>query len=225
MSAIQATIKNRLFIVIFSLLFISGSFTAANASTQPPDKMLEAATKKMLRAINTNRAEIKRSPEKLKSLVEEIILPHLDLITASKMVMGKYWRRADKTQKIQFIRQFRLMLLRFYSTALSEYLKGRDKKLNENLIHHFPIKLKDNDTTITVRAELTPDTGKKIPIRYRMHLKSKKGWKIYDVSVEGVSMVTTYKNNFATELKTKGVDGLIASLKAKNEQLLAKNDK
>lgn len=222
MPAIQQPLKNGLFALIFTLFFIANS--QANANIQPPDKMLKDATQTMLRSINENREEIRNSPDKLKSLVEKIILPHLDFISASKLVMGKYWRRADKPQKIKFIRQFRLLLLRFYSSALSEYLDGRDKAIKEDLIHYFPLTLNDGETSITVRAEVKPDTGQAIPIRYRLHL-TKKGWKIFDVSVEGVSMITTYKNNFATELKVKGIDGLIASLEEKNKSLLANNDK
>ena len=224
MSAIQTTIKNRLFMFIFSLLFISNSLATANPDIQPPDEMLKAATQKMLRSINDNRTEIKNSPDKLKSLVEEIILPHLDFIAASKMVMGKYWRRAEKQQKIKFIRQFRLLLLRFYSSALSEYLDGRDKVLNENLIRYFPIVLKEGDTSLTIRAEIQVESGQPIPMRYRMHL-TRKGWKIYDVSVEGISMITTYKNNFATQFKTEGIDAMIASLEEKNKKMLANNTK
>jgi len=225
MPASQITIKNGLFIFIFSLLFTANSLAAANSSIQPPDEMLKVATTKMLRSINENRTEIQNSPKKLQSLVEEIILPHLDFIAASKMVMGKYWRRAKKEQKIKFIRQFRLLLLRFYSSALSEYLNGRDKDLKEDLIQYFPIKLKEGEKSITVRAEIQPESGKQpVPIRYRMRL-TKKGWKIYDVSVEGISMITTYKNNFATQFKTQGIDALITSLEEKNKQMLANNNK
>jgi len=222
MLATQITVKNGIFLFILSLFVASNSIAAANPSIQPPDEMLKIATKKMLRSINDNRTEIKQSPDKLKSLVEEIILPHLDFIAASKAVMGKYWRRAAKDQKLNFIRQFRLLLLRFYSSALSEYLNGQDKDLDENLIHYFPIKIKEGEKSLTIRAEVKPDTGQPIPIRYRMHL-TKKGWKIYDVSVEGISMITTYKNNFANQFKTEGIDALIASLKEKNEQMLANN--
>lgn len=225
MRAIQTTIINGL--ILIGLLFTTNSMAIANAensSAQAPDEMLKKATLKMIRSINSHRGEIKQSPDKMKSLVEQIILPHLDFIAASKMVMGKYWRRAEKQQKINFIRQFRLLLLRFYSSALSEYMVGRDKALSEDLFHYFPIKLNDGDSTITVRAELISDKGNNIPIHYRMHL-TKKGWKIYDVSVEGVSMITTYKNNFATQFKNEGIDALIASLEEKNKNLLANNNK
>ncbi len=219
MPATQALIKNGVFIFILSLIFNVNSLAAANPNLQAPDKMLEAATIKMLRSINNHRSEIKKSPEKLKSLVEDIILPHLDFISASKMVMGKYWRRAEKAQKIKFIKQFRILLLRFYSSALSEYLSGSDKLLREDLIHYFPHELNEGDTATTVRAEIQLESGQAIPIRYRMHL-TRKGWKIYDVSVEGISMITTYKNNFASQFKTQGIDSLIASLEEKNKHMM-----
>jgi len=224
MQTIQTTIKNGL--LIFGLLFATNGMATANAdpTVQAPDEMLKKATVKMLRSINSHRADIKSSPDKLKSLVEQIILPHLDFIAASKMVMGKYWLRSEKQQKINFIRQFRLLLLRFYSSALAEYLNDKDKDLPEDLIHYFPINLKDGEKSITVRAELKSDKGDTIPIHYRVHL-TKKGWKIYDVSVEGISMITTYKNNFATQFKTEGIDALIASLEEKNKNLLANNNK
>jgi phospholipid transport system substrate-binding protein len=222
MSAIQNILKNGFF--IFSLLFVSSSQAATAPSIQAPDDLLKAATIEMLHSINEHRAEIKQSPDKLKSLVEEIILPHLDFIAASKIVMGKYWRLAEQKQKIAFIQQFRILLLRFYSSALAEYLSGNDKKLADNLIQYFPIQLNEGETSLTVRAELISDSGKTIPIHYRMHLTSK-GWKIYDVAVEGISMITTYKTNFATQFKTEGIDALIASIEEKNKQLLVNNNK
>jgi len=222
MSTFPQTLKNGVFALVFAMLFMAN--TQAQAKIQPPDELLKVATIKMLHSINDSRAEIKKSPAKLTSLVEEIILPHLDFIAASKMVMGKYWRTSEKQQKIKFIRQFRLLLLRFYSSALAEYLNGRDKDLKDNLIQYFPITLKDGETSMTVRAEVMPESGKAIPIHYRMHL-TKKGWKIYDVSVEGISMITTYKNNFATQFRSDGVDALIASLEEKNKNLLVSDSK
>lgn len=216
MAVLSQMLKNGILALIISLLLI----TVSHANIQPPDKMLEAATKTMLRSINENRAEIKQSPDKLKSLVEKIILPHLDFIAASKLVMGKYWRRAEKEQKIKFIRQFRLLLLRFYSSALSEFLSNDDKKLNEDLIQYFPIKVAEGETSLTVRAQIKPESGKTVPIFYRVHL-TRKGWKIFDVSVEGISMITTYRNNFAVQFRSEGIDALIASLEEKNKNMLS----
>lgn len=224
MPALPQILKNGILAFICPLLFIANS--QAQANIQPPDELIKVNTLKMLRSINHHRADINKSPDKLSSLIEEIILPQLDFITASKMVMGKYWRRAEKEQKIKFIREFRILLLRFYSSALSEYLTGRNENLKEDLITYFPIELREGEKTITVRGEVHQDTGPAVPIYYRMHLTGK-GWKIYDVSVEGISMITTYKNNFATQFNTEGIDSLITSLQEKNKQILAnnKNDK
>ncbi len=221
MSSNPLNLKSAIFGFFVTLLFISNSLAAANPSLQPPDELLKKATLDMLHSINNHRAEIRKKPEKLQSLVEEIILPHLDFITASKIVMGKYWRRASKEQKIRFIRQFRTLLLRFYSSALAEYLSDRNKDLADDLIRYYPLKMTDEDGPITVRAEVRVENGQPIPIHYRLH-KTHKGWKIFDVSVEGVSMITTYKNNFATQLKTDGIDAMIASLEEKNRQMLTK---
>ncbi|MCW8899712.1 MAG: ABC transporter substrate-binding protein [Gammaproteobacteria bacterium] len=220
MSTYSQTFKNGFFAFAISLLFIANS--QAQATIQPPDELIKDNTIKMLRSINEHRPEIKKTPEKLTALVEEIILPHLDFITASKMVMGKYWRRAEKEQKIKFIREFRLLLLRFYSSALSEYLNGKDNDLKLDLIKYFPVTLKEGETALTVRGEVEQQNGPAIPIHYRMHLTSK-GWKIFDVSVEGISMITTYKNNFATQFQTDGIDALIVSLEEKNKDMLATN--
>lgn len=222
MAALSQQIKNGLFVFIFFTIMSFIFATNSHANTKAPDEILKANTIKMLQAINAHRAEIKQSPKKLTSLVEEIILPHLDFITASKLVMGKYWRQAEKAQKLAFIRQFRLLLLRFYSSALTEYLSDKDADLDLNLIHYFPLQLEAGEKSVTVRAELQPDTGKAIPIFYRMHMTSK-GWKIFDVSVEGVSMITTYKNNFASQFRAEGIDALIVSLEEKNKQMLVNN--
>jgi phospholipid transport system substrate-binding protein len=221
MSTLPNILKNGFFTLIIGLLFVANS--QAQANIQPPDELIQENTTKMLRSINQHRPEIKKTPDKLTKLVEDIILPHLDFITASKIVMGKYWRRANKEQKINFIRQFRLLLLRFYSSALSEYLNNKNKDLKLDLIKYFPTTLKEGETSITIRGEVEQENGPGIPIYYRMHL-TKKGWKIFDVSVEGISMITTYKNNFATQLKTDGIDALILSLEEKNKGMLAENN-
>jgi phospholipid transport system substrate-binding protein len=204
---------------ILALVLSFFILSTSHANTTDPDVLLKQATYDMIEAINANRNEIKTNPDKLKTLVEEIILPHLDLITASKWVMGKYWRQASKDQKLNFIRAFRTMLLRFYSSALAEYLKDDSKKIDHKIFTYYPIRGDLASKDVTVNAIVTPDKGEPVPIHYNMHLTSN-GWKIYDVSVEGVSMITTYKNNFATELQQKGIDGLIASIEEKNQNML-----
>lgn len=135
--------------------------------------------------------------------------------------MGKHWRHADKGQKIKFIKQFRELLLSFYSSALAEYLGERtEKTFDPNMFQFQPIRANDTDTDVTVRSKLVSDSGEPLPIHFHMH-ETKKGWKVYDVSVEGISVVTTYRTSFGSEIKQKGLDSLIASLSEKNSKFLA----
>ena len=213
------TILNRL--GLFACLMLL-NLSASQASVQAPDELLKSTTHDMFVAMNSEREALRSNPNRVKELVETILLPHVDIITASKWVMGKYWRTASQEQKVGFIREFRTLLVRFYSSALAEYLDTSKEVLDENIIHYFPLRNAAEDKDVTVRAEVRPKTGAPVPINYSMHLTDK-GWKVYDVSVEGVSVITTYKNNFANEIKQKGIDGLIASIAERNQELLVKN--
>lgn len=199
------------------------SLGVTHANISGPDDLLRSTTHEVFQELNQNRTSFANNPTQVRQLLEKHLLPHVDIITASKWVMGKYWRTASKEQKLRFITEFRTLLLRFYSSALAEYLDTSHEVLDEGIIHFFPIRNKPDDTDITVRGEVRPKSGKPFPINFSMHL-TEKGWKVYDVSVEGVSIITTYKNNFASEIKEKGIDGLIDSIADRNAELLAKNN-
>jgi phospholipid transport system substrate-binding protein len=190
------------------------------AETTPPDTVLEMASRQMVTAINANREKIKADPGMVNDLVEDILMPHIDFISSSKWVLGKHWRSANKEQKLEFIRQFRSLLLRFYSTALAEYLTNNT--VSEDMFVFLPLRGDTSSKRVTVHSEIHAPSGSIIPVKYNMHL-TKKGWKVYDVSIEGVSMVTTYRTSFASEIKQKGLDGLIASLTERNDKLARKD--
>jgi phospholipid transport system substrate-binding protein len=190
------------------------------AEPTPPNTVLEMASRQMISAINANQDKIKTDPAVLNGLVEEILMPHIDFIAASKWVLGKHWRRANKEQKLEFIRQFRTLLLRFYSTALSEYLTTNT--VTEDMFVFLPLRGDTTNKQVTVNSEIHAPSGSIIPVKYSMHL-TRKGWKVYDVSIEGVSMVTTYRTSFAAEIKQKGLDGLIATLTERNDKLARKD--
>ena len=203
-------------LVLASSLLIS----PLQAEPTPPNDVLEMASRQMISAINANHEKIKSDPTVLNGLVEEILMPHIDFIAASKWVLGKHWRRASKEQKLEFIRQFRSLLLRFYSTALSEYLTTNT--VTEDMFVFLPLRGDTASKRVTVTSEIHALSGSIIPVKYNMHL-TKKGWKVYDVSIEGVSMVTTYRTSFASEIKQKGLDGLITSLTERNDKLARKD--
>ena len=120
-----------------------------------------------------------------------------------------------------FIKAFRKLLLRFYSSALTEYLNSHDGKLDPKIMVFF----KPADTNakqLVLRSEVQPKSGKPVPVNYQMHM-TRKGWRVFDVSVEGVSVITTYKTSFASEIQQKGLDALITSIKTRNEKLHTAN--
>lgn len=207
-------------VISAALILLLAAGRPALAENQNPDDarvLLEQVASEMIEATNARREEIKQDPEVVKELVEDLLLPHIDLITASRWVLGKHWRRASKEQKIEFIKHFRGMLLRFYSTALAEYLSNNT--VDKNLIRFQPVRAEAGREDITVRSEVHPPNGQPIPVNYSMHM-TRKGWKVYDVSVEGISMVTTYRNSFNEEISRNGLDKLIARLAEKDSDLV-----
>lgn len=204
-----------LFLALIAVLF--GSVPMANASDEDPKALLESVSNKMITALNDNRDGIKQDPAVTQRLIEEILIPHIDFITAAKYVLGKHWDTASKKQKIAFIKAFRKLLLRFYSSALTEYLNSHDGQLDPKIMVFF--KPSDaNAKQLVVRSEVQPKSGKPVPVNYQMHI-TRKGWKVFDVSVEGVSVITTYKTSFASEIQQSGLDALIASLESRNQKL------
>jgi phospholipid transport system substrate-binding protein len=214
----QPFVKRSFLSALFLSLCLTFSHTVL-ANTDSPKLLLEETAAKMIDALNSNRDKIKGKPQLTEDLIEKILMPHIDFITASKYVLGNYWDSASREQKIEFIKSFRTLLLRFYSSALSEYLNSHDEKLDMSLMT-FQDPGKIDSEQVTIRSEVKPKTGKPVPITYQM-LKTNRGWKVFDVSIEGVSVITTYKTSFASEIQQKGLDGLIASLKERNAKLLA----
>ena len=214
MNKIQTYNKLPIFALISALLMFFAPLAQAEKS---PKALLEETATAMITAVNENREQIKSDPKITQQLIEKILLPHIDFITASKYVLGKHWDTASKEQKIGFIKAFRTLLLRFYSSALTEYLNSGAELLDPGVIH-FQDPGTITTRQITLRSEVKPKSGKPVPVNYQMH-KTRKGWKVFDVSVEGVSVITTYKTSFASEITQSGLDSLITSLQERNARL------
>jgi phospholipid transport system substrate-binding protein len=202
---------------LLGLLLALLSLQPVLAETASPKALLEDVTREMIHALNTRQDEIRKDPQVAREVVEELLLPHLDLITSSRWVLGRHWRDASQEQKLEFIRHFRAMLLQFYSGALAEYLKTNH--VDQNLISFLPLRQGNNPEDVTVHSEVHPPNGSSIKVNYQMHL-TRNGWKVYDVTVEGISVVTTYRTSFANEIRQHGLDGLIARLADRNSDLV-----
>lgn len=184
------------------------SLTAV-ADAIPPDVLVKNTANEVLEIIKKDKDIQAGDMSKITALAEEKILPHFDFERMSRMVLGKYWNKASKEQKAQFIAEFRALLIRTYASALSKY--------RNQTIEYKPLRAQPTDTDVTVKTQILQPGGQPLLIDYSL-VKNGEDWKVYDVVIEGVSLVTNYRGQFATEVKQSGMDGLIQRLADKNKQ-------
>ncbi len=192
---------------IFLLLLLLPWMLQANAA-MGPDELIKQTSEKVLNTLSKNKVEFEKNPDKVDQLINDIILPHLDFKAMSKLALGKNWRKANKEQRAKFVEAFKTMLVRTYSKSLTEYT---DQKI-DFLPYHPPAKGK---RTTIVKTQIKQDAGPAIPIDYRLRIKNDI-WKVYDIKIDGISLVTNYRNSFASDIRKVGMDGLIDKLLVKN---------
>ncbi|MDP1558215.1 MAG: ABC transporter substrate-binding protein [Nitrosomonas sp.] len=185
------------------------------ATNIPPDRLVDETVRDVVTIINQDE-ELKtgRNKEKMLNLVENKILPHFDFLRMTQLAMGKNWRNANAEQQNVLVEEFRTLLVRTYSNTLSSY--------SDETINVSPISGLGDATEATVRTQVVQGMGKEpVPIDYSMQ-KTATGWKIFDVTVAGVSLVTNYRSSFNSQIRRGGVDGLIKTLSDKNISLVGK---
>jgi len=187
-------------------LFAPDRMLAAELS---PQDMVRDTSSRMLVAMNTEQDLIERDAAHLYALVEEIVLPYFDFRRMSQWVLGKNWRTATAAQREQFVEQFRILLVRTYGTALLEYA-------DEEIVY-LPYVEEQNAARVTVRTEIDQPGVGVIPIYYSMY-QSDDGWKVYDISISGVSLVTNYRSTYGSIIRKDGIDHLINKLTEHNRQ-------
>jgi phospholipid transport system substrate-binding protein len=185
----------------------------AVAQDVAPDALVRSVTDDVIAVVKQDKDIQSGSTRKTIALVEEKVLPHFDFTRMTALAMGINWRKATAEQQKVLVEQFKTLLVRTYSTALSAY--------RNQVIEVKPLRAQPNDTEVTVRSEVKQSGAEAVSIDYSMS-KTPAGWKVYDVAVGGVSLVTTYRDTFAAEVRNAGIDGLIKSLSQKNQQLAAK---
>ncbi len=205
--------------IIAMLLLINSSVVFAKATELTPDKVLNIATDELLVVINNDKEKIKKSPEYVYEVVTKYLVPHIDFVSAARWVLGKHERTASLEEKKQFILEFRTLMIRFYASALREYLINSETDITKDMIQYKPVNLKEGEKEVIVRSEIVPSSGKKVPVHFHMHIKRGK-WKIFDVSVDGISVVTTYRTSFSSQIRKKGLTEVIATLKKRNSSLI-----
>lgn len=190
--------------LLLLVLLCAGPLPAASDIT--PLELVQDTSSRMLTALSSEREAIKKDSSRLYDLVSTIVLPYFDFERMSQWVLGKYWRTATPEQRTRFVEQFRGLLVRTYGTALSQYA---DEK-----IIYLPFAGDIKAPSVTVRTEIE-QAGSTIPISYSMY-KTRDGWKVYDVAISGVSLVTNYRSSFGNIIRDEGMDSLIRQLVEKN---------
>jgi len=181
--------------------------TPAFAQEMQPDEMVRKVTADVLDSIKSDRQLQAGDRRKALELVEQKILPHVDFREAARLATGKAWQSATPEQQEKIVAEFRSMLVRIYSNAISVY---RGQTMNV-----MPVRMAPGATEVTVRNQYMRSGQPPVPVEYAMK-KKPEGWMIYDITVEGVSLVLTYRAEFDQITKTAGVDGLIKRMHEKN---------
>jgi len=191
------------------LAALAGSpVVAADAPATPgpgPQEMMEKVSQDLLRDLDANRAEAVRDPAKLRALVDKHLLPHFDTDYSSQLVLGKHWRTATEAQRKRFIEAFYGTLMADYGDALLEFTADRLKIL--------PFRGDPAANSATVRTEVKRSDGTPVPVNYSLR-RTPQGWKAWDVTIEGISYVRSFRTDFGTEIDQKGLDELIQRLES-----------
>lgn len=193
-----------LYIWLLPLMFFAGSASAAETA---PDALVKETAQDVLAIIKKDKDIQAGSQKKLFDLVEAKVLPHFDFKLMTQYAVGKHWRQATPAQQESLANEFRTLLVRTYSTSLSAY--------KNQTIEYKPLKMGAGDSDVTVKTQVVQPGGQPIPIDYSLQ-KEAGGWKVYDVVVDNVSLVTNYRGSFGTEIGKSGIDGLIKILADKN---------
>lgn len=200
-------------LVFVAMVFSAGIAASVRAQDIAPDALVKRTTDEIISSIRKDK-ELATNSRKLLDLVDAKVLPHFNFTRMTMLAVGRPWRDASATQRDQLVKNFRTLLVRTYSTALEQY--------SDQTIDVKPAAVKPDDTETTVRTQINQKAGPPIPMDYRME-KTPQGWKVFDVTVEGVSIVTTYRTTFASEVNKSGIDGLIKTISDQNARLEQKS--
>jgi phospholipid transport system substrate-binding protein len=182
----------------------------AQAQALAPDALVKTITDEVVGMLKKDKQIQAGDTQKAAELIDAKIVPHFDFTRMARIAMGRNWRSATPDQQKQLATEFKTLLVRTYSTALTNY---RDQRID-----YKPLRAKPGDNEVTVKSDVKQSgSSQPVSIDYEME-KTDNGWKIYDVKVGGVSLVTTYRDTFASEVRDNGIDGLIKSLAAKNRE-------
>lgn len=199
----------KLIFKFISLLALLG-FSSLTMAEVAPDVLVKQTAEEVLEIVKNDKDIQAGDQKKIFDLAEAKILPNFDFDRVSRLVLGRNWLAATPEQKVEFQKEFRSLLLRTYASALSKY--------RNQTIEYLPFRLQPDSTRATVRTKILQPGGQPIGIDYTLE-KGPDGWKVFDIVIEDVSLVTNYRSQFSNEIRQAGgMDGLIQKLVEKNKQ-------
>ena len=202
----------RSFLLLLALV-LGLNAPVALANDTPPDVLARTSSEEVIAILKKDKELRSGNQTKVYQLVEAKILPNFDFNRMTQLALGKNWPRATAKQKQELVTEFRNLLVRTYSGSLTEF--------TNQTVEFKPLTLKPDDTDVMVRSEIRQPGGQPIPINYRMY-KTDFGWKVYDVTIDSVSLVTNYRASFSNTIRQSGIDGLIKTLADQSDRVEAK---
>ena len=189
---------------------VLASVPMVRAQEVPPDQLVKGVTLEVVELIAKDKEIKAGNRTKLVQLIDAKVLPHFNFSAMTALAMGQNWNKANPEQKKRLTEEFRTLLVRTYASALAAY--------SEQKFDFRPLRAKPTDTEVTVQVRVLQPGAQPVPIDYSME-KTAAGWKVYDVSVGGVSLVANYRTEFNNAVRESGIDGLLKNLSAKNRSL------
>ena len=205
------TIQKYFAVLLSSLLLIAGGASAQAVDQSTPDGLIKTVVSEVMASVKSDPEIQKGNIPRIVDLVEKKIVPYTDMRRTTEMAMGPNWKKATPDQQTQLISEFKNLLIRTYSGALSQ--------LRDQTIQFKPLRAAPDDKEVVVKTVVI-GRGDPIPLDYRLE-KTSNGWKVYDMNIMGVWLVEAYRNQFANQISQNGVEGLVKFLQDRNKQLAA----
>ncbi len=197
---------------VAGLLLLLSLSVASAGTLPPPEAAIQNVSESLKTFLQNNRERIKTDKAYVYQLANEVVAPHVDFNRLSGLALGKHWRRATAEQKQKFMQQFQRLLVRTYATAFREF--------GEWSLRFFPRHDAADAKKVLVRSEVVRSGAPPVSVKYRMHQKDG-AWLVYDIVIEGISLVTNYRTTFAKEVRRNGMNGLIERITKLNNQRVA----
>ena len=207
----KTTIQKYFAVLLSSLFLVAGAVNAQAVDQSTPDGLIKTVVSDVMASVKSDPEIQKGNIPRIVDLVEKKIVPYTDMRRTTEMAMGPNWKKATPEQQAQLVGEFKNLLIRTYSGALSQ--------LRDQTIQFKPLRAAPDDKEVVVKTVVI-GRGDPVPLDYRLE-KTANGWKVYDMNIMGVWLVEAYRNQFANQISQNGVEGLVKFLQDRNKQLAA----